>query len=91
MEKNDPNFFGAFKLEEFIPCLMVPRREKPFETLWEPFETLWGKKKMLATSIFFFSHKVFHSLRPKFHHLKCVEFVRCRCFQARPGVFFVVW
>ena len=26
-------------------------------------KTLWGKKKMLATSIFFFSHNVFYPMK----------------------------
>ena len=32
-------------------------------------KTLWEKKKMLVTSIFFFSHSIFYPFKEEFHYL----------------------
>ena len=42
---------------------------------------LWEKKKMLVTSIFFFSHNVFYSMKQNFNVLSNIWFVVCKCFQ----------
>ena len=43
-------------------------------------KTLWEKKKMLVTSIFFFSHNVFYPMKDNFHVLNNIKFVVCKCF-----------
>ena len=32
------------------------------DNFWRLLKTLWEKKKMLVTSIFFFSHNIFYSI-----------------------------
>ena len=44
---------------------------------------MWEKKKMLVTSILFFSHNVSYAIKGRNHHLTYIYFVVCKCFQ--PG------
>ena len=53
---------------------------------WQPRESsilkaLWEKEKVLVTSIFSFSHKVFYPYQSKFQFLSHIYFVVCKCFQ----------
>ena len=43
-------------------------------------KTMWEKKKMLVTSIFFFSHNVFYLMKHNFRILSNIWFVVCKCF-----------
>ena len=44
-------------------------------------KTLWEKEKMLVTSIFSFSYKVFCSIKDRNHHFSNIETVVCKCFE----------
>ena len=46
-------------------------------------KTLWEKKKMLVTSISYFSHNVFYYIKDNFHQLGYTETVICKCFHFR--------
>ena len=52
-------------------------------------KTLWEKKKMLVTSIFFFSHNVFLHLRDKFNLWSMSWYYFCKYYEFRPGWNFV--
>ena len=45
----------------------IPRPDDPEKSL---LKTLWEKKKMLVTSIFFFSQNVFYPITDKVRHSK---------------------
>ena len=51
------------------------------EEILSLLKTLWEKKKMLVTSIFFFSHNVFYPMKDNFKILSYIQFVACKCFQ----------
>ena len=57
-----------------IPAFKDPKKRKLLKTLWE-------KEKMLVTSIFSFSHNVFHPPQIKTQDNIHICFVVCKCFQ----------
>ena len=66
------------------------------DDFWRPggkslLKTLWEKKKMLVSSIFFFSRNVFHPMEDNFYVFSNVQFVVCKCFQFGQAYNFVVW
>ena len=54
-------------------------------------KTLWEKEKMLATSIFSFSHNIFYPSQDKFPFLSHIYFVICKSFQFGQGQNSVIW
>ena len=78
-------FMGFYFSSEFLSTFIAFSDQwyKPFQHLWKRklLKTLWEKEKMLVTSIFSFSHKVFYSSQHKFQFLSQIYFVVCKCFE----------
>ena len=53
-------------------------------------KTLWEKKKILVTSIFFFSHNVFYPMKDIFNVLSNISFVVRKYFKFRQVFSFFV-
>ena len=72
-----PNVACLLTLYHKIPTSYNPEKEIFYENIVE-------KEKMLVTSIFSFSRKVFYPSQKKIQFLRYIYFVICKCFQFGP-------
>ena len=66
----------------------IPRFNDPVKGI---FLKQCGKRRMLVTSIFSFSHNVFHTFNERNQHFSNIRFVVCKYFRFGLGQNFVVW
>ena len=81
------NFLICFSSELTLYHTTLTFNGSHKEALWKQ----WEKEKMLVTSIFFFSHKVFYCSHNNISVFRHICIVICKCFQFGLVYSFVVW